>query len=290
MQSQYPKITIVTPVYNQVDYLEATITSVISQNYPNLEYIVIDGGSTDGTVEVIKKYESYISYWVTELDDGMYDALNKGFGLSTGDIMGWINSDDILLSQALFNVARLFNELPQVSWLQGLNCVIDHNGKIVDVLTPKRFSFITVLNGDYRWIQQESTFWKRGLWDKAGGFIQNNLKLAGDFELWFRFFQLERLYYVNISLGAWRKRPGQLSVVNFKTYNNEVLGTIGMYTRTEEQLLILKKIRWLSFIIRKLKKIKVFNLDLIEKKRTRLLQINAIDIKYSYRKKKFRVK
>ena len=255
MQTDYPKITIITPVYNQVDYLEATIQSVINQNYPNLEYIVIDGGSTDGTLEIIKSYQSHITKWVSEPDKGMYDALNKGFCLSTGDVMGWINSDDVLLPQSLFNVARLFTELPQVSWIQGLNCVIDLKGQIVKMVIPKRFSLIRILNGDYRWIQQESAFWRRSLWDKSGGHLHNDLKLAGDFELWFRFFQYEKLFYVNIPFGAWRKRPGQLSDTHIDQYTEEVYSTIVSYSQSKEQQLTLKKIRWLSFLIRNLKQV-----------------------------------
>lgn len=287
MQIDYLKITIITPVYNQVDYLEETIQSVVNQNYPNLEYIIIDGGSTDGTLDIIRRYEAHITQWISEPDQGMYDALNKGFKLSTGVIMGWINSDDILLSQTLFNLARLFNELPQVSWLQGLNSVIDLKGNIVNVHTPKRFSLITILNGDYRWIQQESTFWRRSLWDKAGGHVHYDLKLAGDFELWFKFFQYEKLYYVNIPFGAWRKRPGQLSDVHMDKYTEEVYNTIISYNKKKEHVLYLKKIRWLSFIIRNLSKVQLFNLNYFINKRDSLLQTDAIEIRYSHRKKKF---
>lgn len=91
MNNNCPKISIVTPVYNQVGLIESTITSVLSQNYPNLEYIIIDGGSTDGTVDIIKKYENQLAYWCSEPDKGMYDAIRKGFEKSTGDIMAWIS-------------------------------------------------------------------------------------------------------------------------------------------------------------------------------------------------------
>ena len=91
----YPKISIVTPSFNHAQFLEETILSVISQNYPDLEYIIIDGGSTDGSVEIIKKYEQYLTYWISEPDNGQSDALNKGFTRATGDIYGWLNSDDL---------------------------------------------------------------------------------------------------------------------------------------------------------------------------------------------------
>ena len=94
LQLSYPKISIVTPSFNQGKYIEQTIQSVLTQNYPNLEYIIIDGGSTDKTVDIIKKYEQQLSYWVTEPDKGQTDAINKGFAKCTGEIFNWINSDD----------------------------------------------------------------------------------------------------------------------------------------------------------------------------------------------------
>ena len=107
----YPKISIVTPSFNQGIFLEATIQSVLNQNYPNLEYIVIDGGSTDNSVKIIKKYEKYLSYWVSESDRGQSHAINKGFTISTGEIMGWLNSDDLYTSGALNHVANVFSGL-----------------------------------------------------------------------------------------------------------------------------------------------------------------------------------
>ena len=113
-----PRISIITPNYNQEDFLEQTILSVIGQNYPNLEYIIIDGGSTDGSVEIIKKYEKHLSHWVSEPDSGLYHALQKGFSRSTGEIMGWINSDDILHRKSLFVLAEVFSTNDEIDWLQ----------------------------------------------------------------------------------------------------------------------------------------------------------------------------
>ena len=97
----WPKISVITPSYNQAEFLEKTILSVLNQNYPNLEYIIIDGGSSDGSVEIIKKYERYIAYWVSEKDDGMYEAINKGLKISTGDILAYLNSDDLYKSNTV---------------------------------------------------------------------------------------------------------------------------------------------------------------------------------------------
>ena len=133
----YPKISIVTPTYNQGSYIEECIQSILDQGYPNLDYIIIDGGSIDNTVDIIKKYQDQLSYWVSEKDEGLYDALNKGFKKATGEIFGWLNSDDILHRKSLFTVADIFNSQAEVQWVQGLPTVIDQKGRIVLHLKPK---------------------------------------------------------------------------------------------------------------------------------------------------------
>jgi glycosyltransferase involved in cell wall biosynthesis len=133
MNKQYPKISIITPSYNQGQFIEQTILSVIGQNYPNLEYIIIDGGSTDNSVEIIKKYEKYLAYWVSEKNEGHYHALQKGFEKSSGEIMGWVNSDDKLHTNSLFSLGQIFADFEQINWLQGFPNVIDENDRIVYV-------------------------------------------------------------------------------------------------------------------------------------------------------------
>lgn len=216
---QYPKISIVTPSFNQAAYLEETILSVTGQGYPNLEYIVIDGGSTDGSVDIIKKYSDRITYWVSERDQGMYHAIQKGFEQSTGEIMGWINSDDILHRKSLFVVAELFS-IPGVNWVQGLPNVIDEKGRIVRALNFGPWSQIRLFT-DEICIQQESTFWSRDLWNRAGGKISTQYKVAGDFELWSRFFQFEKLYTPNCLLGSFRLRRNNQLSLNSDGYNKE---------------------------------------------------------------------
>lgn len=210
----YPKITVVTPNYNQAAYIEETIKSVLNQNYPNLEYIIIDGGSTDGSVEIINKYEDQLTYWVSEKDNGMYDAINKGFYASTGEIMCWINSDDILWEDSLNFVANLFQSNDNLNWLQGLPTVIDEKGEIIFQRKPIAnvdYFYFFKHEEDFSFIQQESTFWTRKLWNEAGGELNVKYKLAADFDLWMRFFQIENLFCSKRKLGAFRKREGQLS-------------------------------------------------------------------------------
>ncbi len=112
---KYPKISIITPCFNAVNYIEQTILSIIEQNYDNLEYIIIDGGSTDGTVDIIRKYEDKLAYWISEPDQGQSDAINKGIAKATGDIFNWINADDYLEADALTRVAEAFREKYQIT-------------------------------------------------------------------------------------------------------------------------------------------------------------------------------
>jgi glycosyltransferase involved in cell wall biosynthesis len=115
----WPKIALVTPVFNSAKYLEATIQSVLNQNYPNLEYVIVDGGSTDGSLQIIRKYEPHLHAWVSEPDHGMYDAINKGFTRTTGEVMGWLNASDALHVGALKVVGSVFATFPEVEWITG---------------------------------------------------------------------------------------------------------------------------------------------------------------------------
>jgi glycosyltransferase involved in cell wall biosynthesis len=263
------KISIITPVFNQVDYIEQTILSVINQDYDNYEYIIIDGGSTDGTLDIIKSYASKITTWISEPDTGMYDALNKGFALSTGDIMAWINSDDLLLPNALINMNLLLTDLPEVEWVQGMNSAIDLDGHSIDYRYGDKFSLIKFLQKDYKYVQQECTFWRRSLYERAGNCLDTSLKLAGDFELWFRFSQFAKLYNCNLDIGAWRDRPGQLSRANLDKYFAEAEQVIDTYVfsdKEQKRLLKIKKWRRISNIIKSLtnKKLRLFHKTLVK--------------------------
>jgi glycosyltransferase involved in cell wall biosynthesis len=240
----YPKITIVTPNFNGAKYLERTIDSVVGQNYPNLEYIVMDGGSTDGSVDIIRKYAKYLAHWESKPDNGLYDALNQGFRKSSGEIMGWINSDDLLMTRSLFSLADIFSVHESIRWIQGYPAVTDEDDRIVyhrPAVGPKIFFYLKDYhNGSF--IQQESTFWKRSLWEDAGKFIATEYRYAGDFELWMRFFNHARLYITDALLGAFRlRRDGQISTSNYKSYLEECDRIVGLgYARLplQEQELI----------------------------------------------------
>jgi len=212
-QVDWPKISLVTPVWNSARYIEQTIQSVISQQYPNLEYFIVDGGSTDGTVDIIRKYERQLSGWVSEPDRGMYDALNRGFARSSGEVMGWISATDMLHTRSLFVVGSVFRALPQVEWITARPTGFSEEGMPVAVSRSlKRWSRFRFLAGSNRYIQQESTFWRRSLWERAGGHVDASRREGSDFELWVRFFRYARLYSVDALIGGFRTHPDSLSL------------------------------------------------------------------------------
>lgn len=216
-----PRITVVTPSYNQAPFLEACLRSVLDQRYPNLEYIVIDGGSTDGSVEIIKSVEKDLAYWVSEPDAGHYDALNKGFGRATGDVLAWLNSDDMHTPWALAVVADIFQRLPRVQWLTTLYPLFWNEAGAATLCTQlPGFDRRAVLRRG-KGVQQESTFWRRGLWERAGGRLDPSFRLAGDLDLWARFWEHAELYGVAVPLAGIRRHRGQRHVRQFDAYMAE---------------------------------------------------------------------
>lgn len=222
--STYPKISIVTTNFNGGQFLEETILSVIGQNYPNLEYILIDGGSTDNSLEIIERYQEHFTYWISEQDEGQYHAIQRGFEMSTGEIMAWINSDDKYLPGAFESVAKIFAKYPDVKWLMGLAREYTEYGALVGQITLPwcRWSKYRYLTNDFQFIQQESSFWKRELWEKAGNTLDTKYDLAADMELWARFFRHEKLHTTTLELSGFRHRKeGQRSKVGKKSYLQE---------------------------------------------------------------------
>jgi len=220
-----PRISIVTPSYNQVEYLEECIDSILSQNYPNLEYIIMDGGSTDGSVEIIRKYEKYLSYWQSCPDGGQYAAINAGFARTTGEIMAWLNSDDKYHPNAFLKVACAFTEHPEVFWITGFRTTWDGKGTIsalesgIPYFSRKKF---LSENWGNPCIQQESTFWRRSLWELSGGCLNTVCTLAADAELWLRFFRHAPLYYHMALLGGFRLHGNQRSLLQMQEYVAEI--------------------------------------------------------------------
>jgi glycosyltransferase involved in cell wall biosynthesis len=249
--SMFPKISVITPTYNQGCYIEDCIQSILSQGYPNLEYIIIDGGSTDGTLEIIKKYQNQLSFWVSEKDNGLYDALNKGFKRATGEIFGWLNSDDILHIKSLFSIAEIFSTFSEVQWLQGYPSLIDVKGRIVFHQKPRfnKYDFFLKEYRDGTFIQQESTYWRREFYDKAGSHISTKYKYAGDFELWMRFFTIGKLYTTPAMIGAFRYRgEEQISNKYYSAYLRECDMIVEEFSKTltAEEASQIRKLKYLK--------------------------------------------
>jgi len=263
----YPIISIVTPNFNGSKYLEKTIQSVLNQEYPCLEYIIIDGGSTDESTDIIKKYENKLSYWVSEPDKGLYDAIQKGFARSSGDIMAWINSDDMYHPNSFFTVAEIFSSCGDIDWLQGYATAYDETDRTVFCSPGRQFTNFDFYNHDYKWIQQESVFWRRSLWEKAGSGLNTNLKYAGDFELWLRFFKHSRLYVADVLVGGFRWRcSGQLTLEHFNDYISEAEKAIDDIVLDSSEKKILDKYNRSKKLDSFLKRLKVFRADYFSKR------------------------
>lgn len=200
--TSYPKISIISPSYNQGEFLERTILSVLNQNYPNLEYIIIDGGSNDNSVEVIKKYEKYLYYWVSEKDKGQGDALNKGFLKSTGNIIGWQNSDDVYLPGAFYKAVDIFKK-SNADIVFGDRMNINQEDKIM-----RRFKFTSFSLTSYWYCRMslcnQSLFWRKELFSDIG-MIDINLSFIMDFDFFLRAgIKKKKFKHIEYFLGAFR--------------------------------------------------------------------------------------
>jgi glycosyltransferase involved in cell wall biosynthesis len=255
-QIEWPKITVITPVLNAATYVEQTIRSVVHQGYPNLDYIIVDGGSTDGTVEIIRNYEPYLSWWISEPDNGMYDALNKGFRHSSGEIMGWISGTDMLHVRSLFSVGSIFRKFPEVEWITGIGTSFNEEGFTTGVRRFQRWSRIRFLAGANKYIQQESTFWRRGLWERSGGYVDASRKLASDFELWVRFFRYARLYSAHTLIGGFRKHTDSLGLKNIQECERIHDGIIEAELRSMRWGWILEGFLKVNNVVQKIQKVR----------------------------------
>jgi hypothetical protein len=214
-------ISLVTPNYNNADHLAECLDSIAAQRYPALDHVVVDGASTDGSMAIIEARRQRFTHVICEPDAGHADALNKGFAQTHGEIMGWLNSDDMLHEGCLETVERVFSAFPGVAWLTGRASSMNAYGELEYAGPARPWSRLRFLSGDHFWIQQESTFWRRSLWEAAGGRIDDSLSVANDFELWARFFRHAELHTVDRMLGCFRVRPGQRSVDQRGDYERE---------------------------------------------------------------------
>jgi hypothetical protein len=225
------RLSIVTASFNRVGYLADAMESVLSQGYPNLEYVVVDGGSTDGGAEVVRRYAPRLSWWVSESDEGQYHAINKGFAHTTGDLMAWLNSDDKYLPWTFSIVSEIFAALPEVEWLTTcFPLTWDRAGRAVSCGFRPGVSRGSFLRGEQlpggAWyapgfVQQESTFWRRSLWERCGARLDTHYRLAADFDLWMRFSLHAELHSVATPLGGYRSHGDQITGKHFAAYLEE---------------------------------------------------------------------
>jgi glycosyltransferase involved in cell wall biosynthesis len=201
------KISVVTPSYNQAPFLERTICSVLDQGYPNLEFIIMDGGSTDGSVEIIRRYERDLAFWSSKADGGQTAALVEGFGRSTGDIQCWLCSDDLFEPGCLREVAEFFEQHTAARVVYGDSYWIDAFDRPLRPKKEHAFSRFIWLR-DKNYLPQPSTFWRRSLYEEVGG-LDPTFNLAMDADLWIRFSDVAKLHHVRRIWSRMRSYPEQ---------------------------------------------------------------------------------
>jgi glycosyltransferase involved in cell wall biosynthesis len=197
--SQWPRLSIITPSYNQGQFLESTIRSVLLQGYPNLEYIIIDGGSSDRSVEIIKKYDKHLFYWHSQKDRGQSDAINQGLEKSSGKILGWINSDDVYVKGAFQKIAKAFYHNPNYIVVHGNRILIDKAEQVTGWAYLPAFDPKTLIYN----ICSETAFWRRSAMEEVG-LLNPNLQFAMDLEFFCRLYKQGKFLKLNDYLGCFR--------------------------------------------------------------------------------------
>jgi glycosyltransferase involved in cell wall biosynthesis len=216
-----PKISVVTPSYNQGDFLEETIRSVLLQNYPNLEYIIMDGGSTDNSVDVIRYYEPWLASWISQKDKGQANAINAGFSRSTGDLLCWLNSDDTFTPNALWWIAQAFNNHQDAQVVYGNSALIDQDSRLIRELHDVPFNKWAYVMGGIN-LHQAAVSWRKDLFFQLGG-LSEELVDAIDGDLFIRYAMSgARFVYIRKILAGFRKHPLSKTVLS-NNHTREVM-------------------------------------------------------------------
>lgn len=184
MVTNLPLVSIITPSFNQVHFLEETIQSVLGQDYPQIEYIIVDGGSTDGSVDMIKKYEGRLAWWISEQDQGQTDAINKGFAHSKGEVLAWINSDDTYNPRAVGQAVKYLIENPDVAMVYAGCNFINEAGQVIGKFNSKQTDYRRLREG-YVHIPQQTMFFRAKYWQELGP-LDPSFYFAMDYDLWTR--------------------------------------------------------------------------------------------------------
>jgi len=211
------KVSIVTPSYNQARFLDETIRSVLSQDYQNIEYIIVDGGSTDGSVEIIRRYADRLAWWASELDRGQTDAINKGFARATGDIFAWLNSDDTYHPGAVSQAVNYLQTHPEAGLVYGNANLIDEKGKILGKFPARTTDYQKLLRG-YVHIPQQAAFFRGNLWKKVGT-LDPDFTFAMDYDLWVRLAKISELHHIPSLWANFRLHSnGKTNIIDNRCY------------------------------------------------------------------------
>jgi glycosyltransferase involved in cell wall biosynthesis len=234
-----PRFSVVIPTLNQAETIEDTLLSLIHQNYPNLEIIVADGGSSDATASVLNRYREHLNAVLPGPDKGQSDAINKGFARASGDIFFWLNSDDYLLPGALWRVAASFQADSNLEFVVGAGDVISLDHQFLRHIPPMAMDEASMLNWkNDQWVMQQCCFWTKELWQRVGG-VDEQLHLLMDYDLWFRFSRITIAAMINEKLAVMRYYPETKTVKQRKKTSEElayVYAKNGAFTSLREQV------------------------------------------------------
>jgi len=203
-----PSITIITPVIGDARHLEATIRSIIYQCYPNLQYIVVEDGADNERQEILQRYRAHFQWQACPPGTELCAALNMAFAKASGEILGWLEPGEMLHTNGLHAIGSVFASLPDVEWITGRPFNFSLSGLPTGLKHLERWSRIRFLAGGNKYIHRDTTFWRRSLWERAGGSLATEYGLAGEFEMFMRFFRHARLYSVDALIGGYRTHPG----------------------------------------------------------------------------------
>lgn len=212
MLEDKPLVSIITPSFNQARFLEETMLSVLNQDYPNLEYLVVDGGSQDGSLEIIQKYAHRLAWWVSEKDQGQTDAINKGFGRAKGEILAWLNSDDTYLPGAISQAVAYLQAHPEAGMVYGDANLIDQQGIIIGKFPARQTDYKRLRQG-FVHIPQQAAFFRADLWRQVSP-LDPGFYFAMDYDLWVRIARLAPLHYHPQSWANFRLHNSGKSVIS----------------------------------------------------------------------------
>ena len=215
-----PLVTVITPSYNQAAFLEEAILSVLGQDYPNLEYMIVDGNSTDGSVEIIRKYADKLTWWVSEKDSGQAEAINKGFARANGELVAWLNSDDLLQPGMISTAVEAFQTHPEAGLVYGDVLSIDGDGQPINLMTFAPYTLKDLMGFNY--ISQPGVMMRRSVLEQAG-YLDESYHYLLDHELWLRMARLAGMVYIPRQLAVARFHAAAKNLSQTSKYGGEAL-------------------------------------------------------------------